>query len=252
FFDVDTTNTFKAQVLGVVVTGTTGTEAPTNAAFLAMLTTPTDGVSGTTVTEAGGIPWSFTGGEDKFDYLALNESVTLTYTIQVKDNDGGTDTQTVTITVEGRNDNPVITTDSGTNVTQTLHEAAETSATPQDNAGNLTASGNLAFFDVDTTNTFKAQVLGVVVTGTTGTEAPTNAALLAMLTTPTDAVSGTTVTEAGGIPWSFTGGEDKFDYLALNESVTLTYTIQVKDNDGGTDTQTVTITVEGRNDNPVI
>ena len=160
-------------------------------------------------------------------------------------------TQTVTITVEGRNDNPVITTDSGPDVAQTLHEAAETSATPQDNAGDLTASGNLAFFDADATDTFTARVLGVVVTGTTGTEAPNDAAFLAMLTTPTDAASGTTVTEAGGIPWSFTGGEDKFDYLAAGESVVLTYTIEVKDNSGGTDTQTVTITVEGRNDAPV-
>src|SRR6185295_17533685 len=107
-----------------------------------------------------------------------------------RDNDGGTDTQTVTVTIQGRNDAPVITTASGADVAQTLHEAAETTATPEDNAGDLTASGNLAFYDVDTTNTFKARVLSVATAGTLGDDAPDAATLKAMMTLPSAAASG--------------------------------------------------------------
>src|SRR6202008_1607324 len=167
FYDVDTTNTFTARVLSVALSGTLGLEAPDNAEFKAMMTLPSAAVGGTAETE-GSIPWSFTGGENRFEYLAQGESVTLTYTIEVRDNNNGTDTQTVAITVTGQNDNPVITTAPGSDVAQTLSEVAETSSTPEANAGDLTATGDLAFYDVDTTNTFTARVLSVALTGTLG------------------------------------------------------------------------------------
>src|SRR6202008_2895209 len=111
---------------------------------------------------------------------------------------------TVAITVTGQNDNPVITTATGSDVAQTLSEVAETSSTPEANAGDLTATGDLAFYDVDTTNTFTARVLSVALTGTLGAEAPSNAEFKAMMTLPSAAVGGTAETE-GSIPWSFTG-----------------------------------------------
>ena len=138
----------------------------------------------------------------------------------------------------------MITTVAGTNVAQTLAEVAETNATPEDNAGDLTASGTLAFDDVEAGDTFTARIVGLEANIPPGQLAPTQPTLLGMLT-----LGQTAVTEAGGIPWSFRGGENHFDYLGTGDKLLLTYTIEVKDNGGGVDTQTVTITIEGRTDN---
>ena len=128
----------------------------------------------------------------------------------------------------------------------TLSEAAEATNTAA-NAGDLTATGTLDFNDLDEPDTFTADVIGVAASGTLGSySASDDATLLALMTAP----SGGAVTETGGIAWSFTGGEDLFDYLANGDSLALAYTIQVTDNNGDTGTQTVTITIDGANDAP--
>ena len=64
----------------------------------------------TTGTGLGGSDaWSFSAQDKSFDYLAVGQTVTLTYTVQVDDGHGGITTQNVTITVTGTNDTPVIT-----------------------------------------------------------------------------------------------------------------------------------------------
>ena len=53
--------------------------------------------------------WTFNSTPQAFDYLAVGESLTLTYTVQSTDNNGASDTQTVTVTITGTNDAPDIT-----------------------------------------------------------------------------------------------------------------------------------------------
>ncbi len=243
FNDVDDPDTFTADVTGLVASGTLGAYAAIDdATLLPLMTLPNGGA----VTEAGGIDWSFTGGEDLFDYLSDGQSLVLTYTIEVTDNDGLTDTDTVVLTINGKDDAP----DIAAGDTGTLMEAAETANDdPTLNAGDLTDSGNLAFNDVDDPDTFTAEVTGLTASGTLGAYAAVDdATLLPLMTLP----NGGAVTEAGGIDWSFTGGEDLFDYLSDGQSLVLTYTIEVTDNDGLTDTDTVVLTINGKDDAPDI
>jgi VCBS repeat-containing protein len=55
------------------------------------------------------LTWDFNSGIEAFDYLAADETLILTYTIQVTDSQGATGTQTVVLTINGTNDAPVIT-----------------------------------------------------------------------------------------------------------------------------------------------
>jgi VCBS repeat-containing protein len=89
--------------------------------------------------ETGTITWSFDSGSEAFDYLAVGESLTLTYTVQVSDSQGATDTQEVTISVTGTNDAPIITVEAGDSAGETLSVTGAT----------LTSSGSLSVVDLD-------------------------------------------------------------------------------------------------------
>ena len=73
--------------------------------------------------------------------------------------------------------------------------------------------------------------------------------------TLTPAVNGTIIGGAattGNVGWSFNSGPDQFDYLAVGEQLTVTYTVTVTDDNGAEDTQDITLTITGTNDAPVI
>src|SRR5262249_31761981 len=60
------------------------------------------------------LSWSFNSGSQAFNFLAANETLTLTYTVKVDDgHPGGTATQPVTIIITGTDDAPVITVGAG-------------------------------------------------------------------------------------------------------------------------------------------
>ena len=65
--------------------------------------------------------------------------MTLTYTITVTDSQGTTDTQDVVITINGTNDAPVVTIETGDSAAETLTETDTT----------LTTSGTLTTTDLD-------------------------------------------------------------------------------------------------------
>ncbi len=209
------------------------------------------GTYGTLAIDQNGV-WTYTLDNTTAgaaDMLAAGESDTETFTVRLSDNDAtneGTDTQVVTITVNGTNDAPIITA-SGSDVAVTLNDVAETAAMdPTLDAGPLTSTGNLAFDDVDASNTFTAAIDGLATTGiTAGIDGAVD--LSALMT-----LSSSTVTEGGGVTWNFNGAETIFDYLADGENLVLTYTISVTDNNGGVDTQEVAVTIQGSNDEPII
>ena len=215
-------------------------------------------------TDPSTIDWSFDLADADVDFLAAGETLTITYTITADDGNGFSGAapnedsesapQTVTITINGTNDDPVISSASGTTGGDT--EPGETAPTnPTGDDGTLTASDTLQFSDADSTDTFTASVQSVAVASGDSTDAPLdNAALLALMSlADLDAgTPGTQVTEASGITWTFASGEGLFDYLTAGESAVLEYTIRVTDNNGGFDDQVVTITITGSNDEPIV
>ncbi len=240
FTDVDLNDTgHTASVTDVAVSGVSN-GLPSNEALLALMHTGT--VTKDAGSQTGTIAWNFAAGDKTFDYLAKDETVTLSYTVQVDDGDGGQGTQVVTINVTGTNDAPVIAAE--TSATQLTELAGQTGSTTDQ-----TASGTLSFTDVDLNDTgHTASVTGVTVSGVSS-GLPSNEALLALMHTGT--VTKDAGSQTGTIAWNFAAGDKTFDYLAKDETVTLSYTVQVDDGDGGKGTQVVTINVTGTNDAPI-
>ena len=200
--------------------------------------------------------WKFdAGANDKFDFLAEGETLTLKYTVKADDNngiasdtsapynEGSTDTHEITVTITGTNDTPAISLGAG--------DAANGSVTETD-ASHLTVSDTLTVTDADISDTVNTSVTLKSVGGNgniTG-NIPSNDELLKMFTTETSGLTDTTT--EGKITWTFDSGDKTFDYLSVGETVELTYTVTVDDGHGGTVTQDVVVTVHGSNDTPVI
>src|SRR5439155_24475560 len=108
----------------------------------------------------GSLRWSFSDADQVFDFLARNQTLTLTYNIRVADNHGGFVNQTVRITVTGTDDRPVVAVEPVTVVTEQANHAL--SLSPD------TAHIALDFTDVDLTNIgHTASVIGVSASGNT-------------------------------------------------------------------------------------
>ncbi|GEC56605.1 VCBS repeat-containing protein [Bradyrhizobium japonicum] len=237
FTDADLTDTHTVTITGVteagVTTGLAGHATVLSWLSLGALTDSTDGVTGSR-------SWTFSAADRSFDYLATGETLTLTYTIEIDDHQGGVVTLPVTITIVGTDDRPVITSPTQA---AAITEAEETTGSVVPD----TASGTVTFVDVDLSDTHRVTVAGVTETGVT-TGLPDQATILGWMSlgTLTDSTGGVT----GSRAWTFSAADGNFDYLAVGETLTLTYLIQVDDHHGGVVTQPVTITITGTNDAP--
>ncbi|MGY4166307.1 VCBS domain-containing protein [Bradyrhizobium sp. USDA 4529] len=237
FTDADLTDTHTVTITGVTEAGVT-TGLASHATVLSWLslgalTDSTDGVTGLR-------SWTFSAADRSFDYLATGETLTLTYTVEIDDHQGGVVTLPVTITIVGTDDRPVITSPTQA---AAITEAEETTGSVVPD----TASGTVTFVDVDLSDTHSVTVAGVTETGVT-TGLPDQATILGWMSlgTLTDSTGGVT----GSRAWTFSAADRNFDYLAVGETLTLTYLIQVDDHHGGVVTQPVTITITGTNDVP--
>ena len=240
--DVDYSNTVTPSVQSVAATGVVlGLTSDSTAQKAWMTVTPPTITAN--VGETHNLNWSFNSGAQAFNYLAVGESLILTYQLQAADNNAtpGTATQAVAVTITGTNDTPTIslvTTDSA-------------SATFTETNSGLTQSGTLTAVDPDLSDTLTASVLSVAASGTTTGLVPTNAQLKAMLAltgTPIAADTGT----AHNLAWNFNSVGEAFNYLNTSETLTLTYVVQVDDGHTGTTTQNLVVTVNGSGDPPVI
>jgi len=162
---------------------------------------------------AGQLSWSFEAPLGTFDYLAVGESVELTYTITVVDSHGSSNTQEVVITVGGTNEAPVISIEEGDSATAILDETD----------GMLSASGTLTVSDLNLTDTVTATVTDVFATGTTDGLQSDHAHLLNMFTTTADVVDSNQLSNR--LTWIFNSGNEAFDYLSAGQSLVLTYTV---------------------------
>ncbi len=158
--------------------------------------------------------WSFDPAGD-FEDLKAGESAVSTITYQVSDGEGGLSTATVSVTINGVDDIPTLTADSG-NVTED---------TAVDADGNLIATGTL-----------------VAGTGGDAGEDKFTAETLA-------GTYGELVVDADG-NWTYSADNAQDAIQQLNQGATLTDSITVTNADGVT-TTTVDITITGVNDAPV-
>ncbi len=193
----------------------------------------------------GSLKWLFSDADSDFDFLAKNQTLTLTYNIKVSDNHGGFVTQTVKVTVTGTDDKPVVAVEPVTIVTE---QANKTLSLSPD-----TAHIQLDFTDQDLTNTgHTASVTAASATGNTSGLLPGSlgtAELMAFF--QVDNVVKNSGSSAGTINTTFSAPDLAFDYLAAGEQLNISYTVQLDDHAGGVSTQTVNVTVVGTNDKPV-
>ncbi|WP_405278078.1 VCBS domain-containing protein [Cobetia sp. Ld8] len=203
-------------------------------------TTSISGDYGVLTLEADG-SYSYQSTREDVQFLATGESVQDVFTYVITDADGDTSSTTFTVNINGRNDSPDITVESGDSIAASLTET--------DSA--LTATGTLSVSDVDLSQTVTPSVTSVTSEGNTDTLS--NDDLLALLGVDTGTIidSGS---DEGVLNWTFDSStvDDSFDYLTAGESLVLTYTVTVTDSEGGTDDQEVTITITGTNDEPVV
>ncbi|MDP1867491.1 MAG: VCBS domain-containing protein, partial [Bradyrhizobium sp.] len=250
FGDVDLTDrpTVTAPFANYVYTAANGspltlTTAQQNA--LAAVLTLTPAASNT---NNGTVAWSYDVADANFDFIAAGETLVLTYHATVDDGHGGIVIVplTLTVTVQGTNDIPTITATSDGFV----ELVGMTGVTAPDHAG-----GTITFADVDLTDrpTISAPFSGYTYTAANGITALTltstqqNALAIALTLTPS-------VTNAnnGSVTWSYDLADNQFDFLAVGETLVLTYAATVNDGHGGVVSTPITVTVTGTNDAPAI
>ncbi len=265
--DVDITDI--VSVTGVTV-ATSGDDTdpqggvPTPAQLDAMFSVDADAtpqetgvIDGSSTT--GLITWTFNAGDDAFDYLAVGESLVLTYTLTISDDNGSSIEQVIKITISRTNDGPTV--EATVNPVQSLDETEAA----------LSTIGSIDIQDVDTTDVVSVTDVMVDIKGFVGTTEtpallsdgayPGLAAILDMFSVdPTTAsvhaievINGNN--NDGTINWKFDAGTDAFDYLAVGESLEFTYTVKVADDNvlgNSTVDQIVKITINGTNDGPTV
>ncbi|MDA7828002.1 VCBS domain-containing protein, partial [Rhodobacteraceae bacterium] len=243
--DVDSTDSVTVSAQLTAITGNSNradVNAPSDNRLESYLTVSPAAILSASNTQAT-LDWAFDTQGEAFDYLAQGEELVLQYTITATDNSSGalSASETVTITITGTNDAPVIS---------LLSDDSDTAAMGETN-GTLSQTGTLTVADADTKDLVSAAVVDVIASGDTDGLSSDSAALLAMVSFAQDSVIDTTETD-GVITWQFNSGTQAFDYLALNERLTLTYTVRVTDTAGETDEHQLVLVIDGTNDVPTL
>ncbi|RBQ28461.1 DUF4347 domain-containing protein [Aliarcobacter vitoriensis] len=235
--DLDLTDEVNVDITSVVVTPPNGLVIPvnyTNDILKDMLSINSNPVisSGDTT---GTVSWEFNSGSDyTFNFLGAGQTLSLVYTLTATDNQGATATTTVTILIDGTNDAPTITVETGDSDAKSLVESNSS----------LTSSGTLSITDPDITDnltgtSFTPSTVNVVASGMTTGLLANNSSLLNMLSLSV---------QNEKINWTFNSGNEYFKYLPKGETLTLTYTIKVVDSRNGIAEKTITIDIVGIND----
>ncbi len=147
-----------------------------------------------------------------YNYLAVGESVTLTYTYNVVDLNGGSTPTSATITINGVNDAPVV---SAAVTAAFTEDAAPQTINLLQNASDVDLSDSLSVANLQETSGGNA--------------------------------SGVTLNSDG----TLSVNPNAYNYLAAGQTLTLNYTYNVIDGNGGVTPTTATLTITGQNDAPV-
>jgi VCBS repeat-containing protein len=240
FTDQDLANTgHTATVLSASATGNTSGIIFGNDELMSFFNV--DNVVKTAGSSAGVINTTFSAVDLAFDYLAAGEHLNITYVVQLDDHAGGISTQNVQVTVVGTNDAPFYICGP-----ESAHLVEGQNV---NSSGNLHASGDLLFTDVDLSDTHTV-VTTVTPTRSGGGSIPlTNAQILAAFSTGLTPDS--TGHLIGDVNWNFALANGSTNFLSGGETLTLVYHVSVKDPSGAIDTEDVTITILGTN-HPVV
>jgi len=182
-------------------------------------------------------------GFTKFDSLAQGVSDTVVFNYDVEDFFGADTADTLTLTVNGANDAPVLSADSGS-----PHPLTELAGTTGSGVSDQ-VSGTLSFTDVDIGDTHTASASLDSATWSGGATIP-SATQTALTSAMSESISpdGT----AGTLDWQFSLADKNVDFLAVGETLTAVYDVTVTDNNNASSTKQVTVTFTGTNDVPVI
>src|SRR5262245_58586279 len=197
--------------------------------------------------DSGSIVLTFNAADNTFDFLAAGETLTITYTVTVTDNNGLSLTQPVTITATGTNDAPVLAADASG-----PHTIIKVANTTSSSSGPDTSSGTLTFTDVDLSDTHQASASAPTFALSGGALTSAQQAALAAASTLKLSETDSTGSGAGSIAFSYSAADKTFNFLAVGQSLTITYFVTVTDGFGASSTKPVTITVIGTNEAPVI
>ena len=186
--------------------------------------------------------------------LGHDATATDSFTIWMQDGNLPQKSETLTINISGTNDKPTISVASGDSAAA---DVTEGDIVPSDNTAE--ATGTLTFSDIDlgdqtTVTKLANDTTNFKISGNTNGLISTRAELYDMLTL-TDTTF--TTTTAGGtnshqLIWTFESGDERFNYLKADETLTLTYKVQAKDDSGiaandTSNTQDIVITIKGSN-----
>jgi VCBS repeat-containing protein len=163
--------------------------------------------------------------------LAEGQICTDTFVYAIQMGNGTISYATVRVQLTGSNDAPTIvaaTTTAASNVNEIADNAAG------ENTTSHSASGSIAFHDVDTIDTHSATVTP-----------DASGYLGSLVLDPVNQLN-------DSVGWTFSVDDSALDNLADGQTVTQTYTVEVSDNHGGTASQTVTVQITGNNDGPTI
>ncbi|RDE05311.1 VCBS domain-containing protein [Sphingomonas aracearum] len=197
------------------------TDADKGEASFRTAVVPASGTLGTLTLAANG-SYTYAVENAAVQYLAAGEAKTETFTVTAFD---GTQ-KAISFTITGTNDAPTIT------------SAAQKGAVIED-AARTTATGTIAFSDVDLSDRHTASFAAATGQGALGAFALTG-------------VSEAANAAAGSVGWSYTIDNAKAQFLAAGETRIETYTVTIADGKGGTLQQAVSVTITGTNDAPTI
>ena len=223
---------------GVLSTGGTLTASDVdNGASWSWSFVPTVNVYGSFSINASTGEWSYTLADNALvDALAQGETHDETFLVTVTDEHGAFSTQVVTVTVTGTNDIPVLT------ITD-----AEGILNEDENDPTLTDTGALSFTDVDV-ETIPAYI---------GHDISAAYQADSLVWSGGDITSVLSASEIQTLIDGFSVYQDHWDYSVLNsliqflaedETITLSFDITVIDKHGAYTTDTVNITINGTND----
>ena len=234
--DLNDTHTVSAGLISAVWSGGSTLPSRLSATLAgALLTTEAD----STGSGAGSVFFTFNAADNKFDFLAKGETLTVTYDATVTDDNHISSTQPVTVTITGSNDTPMLAADASG-----PHEITEQSFNPSNTSVSDAASGTLQFTDADLndTHTVSAGLVSAVWSGGSTLPSGLSATLAgALLTTEADS----TGSGAGSVFFTFNAAENNFDFLAKDDTLTVTYNVTVTDDNHISSTQPVTVTIIG-------
>ena len=187
--------------------------------------------------------------ESAFNYLAVGETATQTFTYTIRDQYGFTDTATVTVTIEGRNDTAVIT--GATNPVSIAETLGDSSA--QDIAP---VTGTITVIDPDFSDTLTLSVTGNATATYNGGAVPVEDSVDISALIASGAISFDVVGRSNGqshtVNWTYDPTVADLDWLRVGDTLTITYVAQVDDGHGNVGAQNLVITITGTNDNPYI